>query len=91
MTRSGCSTAAAAEPARVAEPLPDFAKWGEVERKPMRAVRRKTAEHLSAAWTTIPHVTQHDVADITSLEELRKRYREQVEKAGGNLTVTASR
>ena len=42
----------------------------------MRAVRRKTAEHLSAAWATIPHVTQHDLADITALEELRKQLRE---------------
>ena len=42
----------------------------------MRAVRRKTAEHLSAAWATIPHVTQHDQADITALEELRKQLRE---------------
>ena len=55
----------------------------------MRAVRRKTAEHLSAAWATIPHVTQHDLADITDLEELRKRYAKQAEAAGGNLTVTA--
>src|SRR5262249_19292056 len=46
-------------------PLPDFTRWGEVERQPMRAVRRKTAEHLSAAWATIPHVTQCDLADIT--------------------------
>ena len=72
-----------------AEPLPDFSRWGEIERQPMRAVRRKTAEHLSAAWATIPHVTQHDLADITSLEELRKRYAKQAEAAGGNLTVTA--
>jgi pyruvate dehydrogenase E2 component (dihydrolipoamide acetyltransferase) len=60
-----------------------------VERQPMRAVRRKTAERLSAAWTTIPHVTQFDLADITSLEELRKRYAKQAEAAGGSLTVTA--
>jgi pyruvate dehydrogenase E2 component (dihydrolipoamide acetyltransferase) len=72
-----------------AEALPDFTRWGAIDRQPMRAVRRKTAEHLSAAWTTIPHVTQHDVADITSLEELRKKYAKQVEAAGGNLTVTA--
>jgi pyruvate dehydrogenase E2 component (dihydrolipoamide acetyltransferase) len=72
-----------------AEPLPDFARWGDVERQPMRAVRRKTAEHLSAAWQTIPHVTQCDLADVTSLEELRKKYAKQVEAAGGNLTVTA--
>ena len=55
----------------------------------MRAVRRKTAEHLAAAWASIPHVTQHDVADVTALEELRKRYSKPVEAAGGNLTVTA--
>jgi len=72
-----------------AEPLPDFSRWGEVERQPMRAVRRKTAEHLSAAWTNIPHVTQCDLADITGLDELRKKYSKQVEAAGGNLTVTA--
>jgi pyruvate dehydrogenase E2 component (dihydrolipoamide acetyltransferase) len=72
-----------------AEPLPDFARWGEIERQPMRAVRRKTAEHLSVAWTTIPHVTQHDLADVTALEGLRKEYAKDAEAAGGNLTVTA--
>ncbi|HEV8211676.1 MAG TPA: 2-oxo acid dehydrogenase subunit E2 [Vicinamibacterales bacterium] len=69
--------------------LPDFTRWGSVDRQPMRAVRRKTAEHLSAAWATIPHVTQCDLADITGLEELRKKYTKQVEAAGGNLTVTS--
>jgi pyruvate dehydrogenase E2 component (dihydrolipoamide acetyltransferase) len=69
--------------------LPDFTRWGAVERQPMRAVRRKTAEHLSAAWATIPHVTQCDLADITGLEELRKKYAKQVEAAGGNLTITS--
>ena len=72
-----------------AEPLPDFARWGEIERQPMRAVRRKTAEHLAAAWSAVPHVTQGDLADITGLEELRKKYAKHVEAAGGNLTVTA--
>ena len=72
-----------------AEPLPDFSRWGEVERQPMRAVRRKTAEHLSVAWTTVPHVTQFDLADITVLEELRKKYAKRAEDAGGNLTITA--
>jgi len=72
-----------------AEPLPDFSRFGPMERQPMRAVRRKTAEHLSAAWASIPHVTQCDLADITGLEELRKKYAKQVEAAGGNLTVTS--
>jgi pyruvate dehydrogenase E2 component (dihydrolipoamide acetyltransferase) len=69
--------------------LPDFAKWGEVERKPISNIRRKTAEHLSHAWNAIPHVTQHDEADITALEELRKKYSPMAERAGGKLTVTA--
>ena len=72
-----------------AQPLPDFARWGDVERQPMRAVRRKTAEHLSVAWATVPHVTQCDLADITELDELRKKHAKEVEAAGGNLTVTA--
>ena len=72
-----------------AQPLPDFTKWGEVERKPMSNIRRKTAEHLGHAWNAIPHVTQHDKADITSLEALRKQYGPQAEKAGGKLTMTA--
>ena len=70
-------------------PLPDFEKWGPVERQPMSNIRRKTAEHLSHAWNTIPHVTQFDKADITPMEELRSKFRQQVEQAGGNLTVTA--
>ncbi len=77
-------TGVAAAPA-----LPDFAKWGKVERVSMRGVRRKTAEHLTQAWVTIPHVTQHDKADITQLEKLRKRFASKAEEAGGKLTVTA--
>ena len=72
-----------------AAPLPDFTKWGEVERKPMSNIRRKTAEHLGHAWNIVPHVTQHDKADITALEELRKKYSPMAEKAGGKMTVTA--
>lgn len=70
------------------QPLPDFTKWGEIEREPMSNIRRKTAEHLSYAWATIPHVTQFDKADITELEQLRKRFGKQVESSGGKLTVT---
>ena len=55
----------------------------------MRSVRRKTAVHLTAAWQTIPHVTQHDSADITNLESIRKGYSKLAEAAGGPLTVTA--
>ena len=70
------------------ETLPDFEKWGEVERKKMTKIRQTTAAHLSYAWATIPHVTQHDKADITHLEQLRKKY-SQPDKEGGKLTMTA--
>ncbi len=69
--------------------LPDFGKWGKIERVSMRGVRRKTAEHLAEAWNTIPHVTQHDRADITELEQLRSRFAPKAEEAGGKMTVTA--
>ncbi len=69
--------------------LPDLGKWGEVERQPMSNIRRVTAERLSLAWQTVPHVTQYDRADITAIEELRTRYAARVEKAGGKLTITA--
>ena len=69
--------------------LPDFSKWGKVERVSMRGVRRKTAEHLWQAWNTIPHVTQQDKADITELEQLRARFAPKAQEAGGKMTVTA--
>jgi pyruvate dehydrogenase E2 component (dihydrolipoyllysine-residue acetyltransferase) len=68
--------------------LPDFSKWGEIDVRPMSNIRRKTAEHLSVAWQA-PHVTQHDKADVTALEDFRKTYGAKVEKGGGKLTVTA--
>ena len=71
------------------ESLPDFSKFGPVEKKPMSNIRSKTADHLSYAWTSVPHVTQHDKADITELEKVRKAYNPKVEKAGGKLTVTS--
>jgi pyruvate dehydrogenase E2 component (dihydrolipoamide acetyltransferase) len=73
----------------LAAPLPDFSKWGEIDRKPMSGVRRKTAERVSEAWQTIPHVTHFDQADITDLEELRQRFGKKAEEAGGKLTITA--
>jgi pyruvate dehydrogenase E2 component (dihydrolipoamide acetyltransferase) len=82
-------TTAPAVGGTAAEPLPDFSRWGDVERRPMRGVRRKTAQHLASAWASIPHVTQHERADVTALDELRKRYAKSVEAAGGNLTVTS--
>ena len=57
-----------------AAPMPDFSKFGPVEKQPMNRIFRTAASNLHAAWVTIPHVTQHDLADITELEAARKRY-----------------
>ena len=67
--------------------LPDFSKWGEIEKAKMGTVRRLTAENLTMAWT-IPHVTNHDRADITELDQLRKMNKQKAKDAGGNLTIT---
>ncbi len=84
------SAAQSVQASHFAQPvLPDFAKFGKVERVSMRGVRRKTAQHLWEAWTTIPHVTQQDKADITELEQLRARFAPKAEEAGGKMTVTA--
>jgi pyruvate dehydrogenase E2 component (dihydrolipoamide acetyltransferase) len=70
--------------------LPDFAKWGPIERQSMRAIRRKTAEHMVTSWTTIPHVTQHEKADVTELEALRQKFGKTLEaQSKAKLTVTA--
>jgi pyruvate dehydrogenase E2 component (dihydrolipoamide acetyltransferase) len=70
-------------------PLPDFSRWGEVERQALNSVRRRTAENMAASWAQVPHVTQFDKADITQIEELRRQYGKRVEEQGGKLTATA--
>jgi len=74
---------------KVVVKMPDFSRWGKIEKVSLRGVRRKTAEHLAVAWNVIPHVTQFDKADVTDLEELRKRFAPKAEKAGGKMTMTA--
>ena len=77
-------------PAAASEALPDFSKWGSVERKPMSGVRRTTAHRLTQAWTTVPHVFQQDRADITAVEVLRKRLTKRAEAEGRSpVTITA--
>ena len=68
-------------------PLPNFEKWGAVEREKMSNIRRVTAEHLTHCWSQIAHVTQFDRADITELEVLRKKYADRATKQGGKLTM----
>jgi pyruvate dehydrogenase E2 component (dihydrolipoamide acetyltransferase) len=69
-----------------APPLPDFSRWGPVERVPLRSVRRAIARNIALSWSQIPHVNHHDEADITELEDLRQRYKDKMES--GSLTMT---
>ncbi len=69
-------------------PLPDFSKWGAVERVPFRSIRRATARQMSLAWSQIPHVTTQDAIDITRLEAFRQKHKAEIEAIGGKLTLT---
>ncbi|MDO8550499.1 MAG: 2-oxo acid dehydrogenase subunit E2 [Ignavibacteria bacterium] len=71
------------------EELLDFSKFGKIERKEMTGIRQKTAQHLSYAWMTIPHVTQYDKADITELEKVRKEMNQKAKDNKDKLTMTA--
>ncbi|HAA02975.1 MAG TPA: 2-oxo acid dehydrogenase subunit E2 [Syntrophobacteraceae bacterium] len=68
--------------------LPDFSRWGPVERVALRSVRRTTARRLALAWAQIPHVNHQDVVDITLLDELRHKHQEEIQALGGKLTLT---
>lgn len=69
--------------------LPDFAQWGTTSSEVMTNIRKITSKNVLQAWQTIPHVTQFDEADMTTLENFRKNFQDKVEKEGGKLTVTA--
>ncbi|MFZ2446199.1 MAG: dihydrolipoamide acetyltransferase family protein, partial [Syntrophobacteraceae bacterium] len=80
--------AAEAPALEAAPPLPRFDRVGPVERIPLRSVRRATAKHVALSWSQIPHVSHMDTADITELEEFRRKHRKQVEDQGGALSLT---
>jgi pyruvate dehydrogenase E2 component (dihydrolipoamide acetyltransferase) len=84
ITTGGAVAVAAAE-----VPLPDFNRWGEIEIEPLSNIRRATAKKMTTAWTTVPHVTQFDRADITQLESMRKRVNQRDEAEGRKVTMTA--
>ena len=70
-------------------PEVDFARFGAVEVKPLSRIKRISGPRLQAAWINVPHVTQHDEADITGLEQLRQELKTDAEKIGAKLTPLA--
>lgn len=76
--------AAAGQPAGVLPPMPeiDFSKFGEVETVALSRIRRRAATNLHRAWLHVPHVTQHEDADVTDTETFRKAHNDRVKQAG---------
>jgi pyruvate dehydrogenase E2 component (dihydrolipoamide acetyltransferase) len=70
-------------------PQLDFAKFGPVETKALSRIRKLSGGFLHRNWVSIPHVTQHDEADITELEAFRKENAQVAEKEGFKLTMLA--
>jgi pyruvate dehydrogenase E2 component (dihydrolipoyllysine-residue acetyltransferase) len=70
-------------------PKVDFAKFGPVEVKPLSRIRKISGANLHRNWVMIPHVTNHDDADITELEEFRVRMNKENEKSGVKVSMLA--
>jgi pyruvate dehydrogenase E2 component (dihydrolipoamide acetyltransferase) len=84
--RGGSGGAGAALPA---VPTVDFAKYGPVESEPLSRIQKISGPRLHASWVNVPHVTQHDEADITELEEKRSALKDQARERGIKLTPLA--
>ncbi len=70
-------------------PAVDFSKFGPVETRPLGRIKRLTAVNVHRSWLHVPHVTQHDEADITDLEAFRKARGEEAKARGVRLTLLA--
>ena len=72
-------------------PVPeiDFSKFGPVESKPISRIRKLSAANLHRSWLNVPHVTQHDEADITDLEAFRRAHLDEARERGVRLTLLA--
>jgi pyruvate dehydrogenase E2 component (dihydrolipoamide acetyltransferase) len=70
-------------------PKVDFAKFGAVERKDMSRIKKISGANLHRNWVMIPHVTNHDDADITELEAFRVQMNKENEKSGAKITMLA--
>jgi len=86
---SAASSSGGAFPGLLPWPNVDFAKFGEIERKPLSRIKKLSGANLHRNWVLIPHVTNHDDADITELEAFRVQLNKENEKAGIKVTMLA--
>ncbi|HEX7061994.1 MAG TPA: dihydrolipoyllysine-residue acetyltransferase [Woeseiaceae bacterium] len=70
-------------------PRVDFRKFGEIELEPLTRIQKIAGPRLQASWINLPHVTQHDLADITGLEAKRQELKGEAKERGINLTPLA--
>jgi len=68
-------------------PKVDFAKFGPIERKELSRIKKISAANLHRNWVVIPHVTTHDEADITDLEQFRVQMNKELEKSGVKISM----
>ena len=83
------AAAAGAFPGLLAWPQVDFAKFGAIERRDLSRIKKISGANLHRNWVLIPHVTNHDDADITELEALRVKLNQENEKSGIKVTMLA--
>jgi pyruvate dehydrogenase E2 component (dihydrolipoamide acetyltransferase) len=76
-------------PALPQVPAVDFAKYGRIETEPLSRIQKISGPRLHASWVNVPHVTQHDEADITELEEKRAALKDQAQQRGIKVTPLA--
>lgn len=67
-------------------PVVDFSRFGEIEQQPLSRIMKAGAANLHRSWLNLPHVTQHDDADVTELEAFRKSLKPDAERAGVKVT-----
>ncbi len=73
------------KPPKPKKPI-DFSQWGDIEYQKLTKVNKITGSRLQEAWQDIPHVTQHNSADITDLNDYRKKLKSEAEKEGIKIT-----
>ena len=86
---TGSSTATGAGAALPKVPVVDFSKFGDVDVQPLTRIQKISGPRLQASWINLPHVTQHDLADITELEERRQELKGPAKERGISLTPLA--
>jgi pyruvate dehydrogenase E2 component (dihydrolipoamide acetyltransferase) len=85
----GCAFRIGHRPGPAALAQVDFAKFGPIERKDLSRIKKISGANLHRNWVMIPHVTNHDDADITDLEAFRVQLNKENEKSGVKLTMLA--